>query len=55
MSEIHVSNENVIKVMKGLNPSKALGLDELHPRAFKELGVILGLCLLICSNNHLIW
>ena len=25
MSDIHVSNEGVIKLMKGLNPSKALG------------------------------
>ena len=39
-SDIHVSNEGVIKMMKGLNPSKALGPDELHP---KELSVELGL------------
>ena len=32
MSEIHVSNEGVIKMMKGLNPSKAFGPDELHPK-----------------------
>ena len=42
MSEIYVSNEDGIKVMKGLNPSKALGLDELHPRVLKEHGVELG-------------
>ena len=42
MSDIHISNEDVIKMMKGLNPSKALGPDELHPRVLKELVVELG-------------
>ena len=37
MSDIRVSNEGVIKIMKGLNPSKALGPDELYPRVLKEL------------------
>ena len=27
-------------MMKGLNPSKALGPDELHPRVLKELGPV---------------
>ena len=31
MNDIAVSNEGVIKLLKGLNPSKALGPDELHP------------------------
>ena len=31
ISDIHISNEGVIKMMKGLNPLKALGPDELHP------------------------
>ena len=42
MSDIHISNEGVIKMMKGLNPSKALGPDELHPRVLKELTAELG-------------
>ena len=42
MNDIHISNEGVIKMMKGLNPSKALRPDELHPRVLKELAVELG-------------
>ena len=38
MDDIVVSNEGVTKLLKGLNPSKALGYDELHPRVLKELG-----------------
>ena len=37
MSDMHVSNEGIIKMMKGLNSSKALGPDELYPRVLKEL------------------
>ena len=40
MNDIVVSNEGVTKLLKGLNPSKALGPDELHPRVLKELGPI---------------
>ena len=36
LKEIHVSAEGVTKLLKGLNPSKALGPDELHPRVLKE-------------------
>ena len=50
MSDIHISNEGVIKMMKGLNPPKALGPDELHPRVLKELAVELGPIFVHCST-----
>ena len=37
MNDFAVSKDGVIKLLKGLNPSKALGPDELHPRFLKEL------------------
>ena len=37
MNDIAVSKDEVIKLLKGLNPSKALGPDELHPRVLKQL------------------
>ena len=37
MNDIAVSKDGVIKLLKGLNRSKALGPDELHPRVLKEL------------------
>ena len=42
MNDIVVSTEGVTKLLKGLNPSKAMGPDELHPRILKELAVELG-------------
>ena len=42
MDDIVVSKDEVTKLLKGLNPSKALGLDELHPRVLKELATELG-------------
>ena len=37
MEEIVVTKEEVTKLLKGLNPSKALGPDQLHPRVLKGL------------------
>ena len=34
--------DGVIKLLKGLNPSKALGPNELHPTVLKELTTVLG-------------
>ena len=42
MNDIFISKDGVIKLLKGLNPSKALRLDELHPRVLKELATELG-------------
>ena len=42
LNDIVISKEGVIKLLKGLNPSKALGPDELHPRVPKELATELG-------------
>ena len=42
MDDIVVSNEGVTKFLKGLNPSKALGRDELHPRVLKVLATKCG-------------
>ena len=42
MEYIVVTKEGVTKLLKGLNPSKALGSDELHPRVLKELATELG-------------
>ena len=42
MDDIAVSKDGVTKLLKGLNPSKALGPDELHPRVLKKLATELG-------------
>ena len=42
MDDIVVTKEGVAKLLKGMNPSKALGPDELHPRVLKELATELG-------------
>ena len=43
MNDIVISKDGVIKLLKGLNPPKALGPDELRPRVLKELATELGL------------
>ena len=45
MDDIDGSKDGVIKHLKGLNPSKALGPNELLPRVLKELTTVLGLVL----------
>ena len=42
MEDIVVTKEGVTKLLKCLNPSKALGPVELHPRVLKELVSELG-------------
>ena len=42
INDIAVFKVGVIKLLKGLNPSTALGSDELHPRVPKELATELG-------------
>ena len=42
LDEIVVSKDGVTKLLKGLNPSKTLEPDELHPRVLKELATELG-------------
>ena len=42
MDDIVVSKDGVTKLLKGLNPSKVLGPDELYRRVLKELATELG-------------
>ena len=53
MEDIVVTKEGVTKLLKGLNPSKALGSDELHHRVLKELATELGPIVRIYSNSQL--
>ena len=41
MDEIVVTKEGATKLFKGLNPSKALGPDDLHSMDVKELATVL--------------
>ena len=45
VNDIAVFKDGVIRLLKGLNPSKALRPDEHHPRVLKELAIELGLVL----------
>ena len=42
MNDSVISKDGVLNFLKGLSPSKALGLDELHPSVLKELATELG-------------
>ena len=42
MGDTVISKDGVIKLLKSLNPSDALGPDELHHRVLKELATELG-------------
>ena len=42
MHDIVITKEGVTKLLKGLNPSTAIGPDELHPRVLKKLAMELG-------------
>ena len=53
MDDIVVSNEDKTKLLKGLNPSKALGPDDLHPRVLKELATELGPIFAHCFQKSL--
>ena len=42
IDDIVVSKDGLIKLLKGLNPSEALGPGELHHRVLKEPATVLG-------------
>ena len=52
MDEIVVTKEGVTKLLKGLDPSKALGPDELQRTVLKELAKELGHVLHISSSSQ---
>jgi hypothetical protein len=37
MEDIKITPQGVLKILKGINPNKAMGPDEIHPKILKEL------------------
>lgn len=51
--EILVTKEKVLKLLKGVNPSKSAGADAIHPRFIKETAETLTKPVFILFNKSL--